>query len=107
MKMFTTALLAALTCLPSITFAARTIKVEVNGMVCAFCAVAIEKKMKSIPATKDLYINLSKKIVAIELKDGQDVALEAVAAGIRESGYEVRNIARSAESLQQIRAAAK
>ena len=85
-------------------FAARSIKVDVNGMVCSFCAAAIERRLKSLSATKAVYVNLSKKIVALELKDGQDVDLDKVAEEIRDSGYDVVKIGRSEQSIEQIRA---
>jgi len=83
--------------------AARSIKADVNGMVCSFCAAAIEKRLKALSATKSVYVDLSKKIVALELKDGQDVALEKVAEEIRDAGYDVVNIVRSEQTLEQIR----
>jgi copper chaperone CopZ len=83
-------------------WAARSIKVDVNGMVCAFCAAAIEKKVKAMRATKAVYVNLSRKIVAVELKDGQDLALERLAQEIKDAGYDVVKIVRSDQTLQQI-----
>ena len=84
-------------------FAARSIKVDVNGMVCSFCAAAIEKRLKSLSATKAVYVDLSKKIVALELKDGQDVALETVAEEIKDAGYDVVKIIRSEQTVEEIR----
>lgn len=84
-------------------FAARSIKVDVNGMVCSFCAAAIEKRLKSMSATKAVYVDLSKKIVAVELKDGQDVELDKVAEEIKDAGYDVVKIIRSEQTLEQIR----
>lgn len=83
--------------------AERSIKADVNGMVCSFCAAAIEKRLKSISATKAVYVDLSKKIVAVELNDGQDVELEKIAGEIRDSGYDVVKIVRSEQSIEQIR----
>ena len=85
-------------------FAARSIKADVNGLVCSFCAAAIEKRLKAMSATKAVYVNLSKKIVAVELKDGQDVTLEKIAEEIKDAGYDVVKIGRSDQSIQQIRA---
>ena len=83
--------------------AARSIKVDVNGMVCSFCAAAIEKRLKSLSATKAVYVDLSKKIVAVELKDGQDLSLEQVTEEIKDAGYDVVKIVRSDQTLEQIR----
>ena len=83
--------------------AARSIKADVNGMVCSFCAAAIEKRLKSLSATKAVYVDLSKKIVALELKDGEDVSLEAVTEEIKDAGYDVVKIIRSEQTIEQIR----
>jgi copper chaperone CopZ len=88
----------------SSAMAARSIKVDVNGMVCSFCAAAIEKRLKSLSATKSVYVNLSKKIVAVELKDGQDLELDKVSEEIKDAGYDVVKIVRSEQTLEQIRA---
>jgi copper chaperone CopZ len=86
------------------TMAARSIKVDVNGMVCSFCAAAIEKRLKSLGATKAVYVDLSKKIVALELKDGRDLELEKVREEIKDAGYDVVKMVRSQQTLEQIRA---
>ena len=70
-------------------FATQTIKATVNGMVCAFCAQGIEKKFHSMSQTKDVYVNLKKKIVAIEVKDGQAISNDTVKDTIKDAGYEV------------------
>ena len=101
-RMIAAAILAALLSTPA--FAAKSIKADVNGMVCSFCAAAIEKRLKSMSATKAVYVDLSKKIVALELKDGQDVDLDKVAEEIRDAGYDVVKIGRSEQTIEQIRA---
>lgn len=96
------AALAAMLTTPA--FAARSIKADVNGLVCSFCAAAIEKRLKAMSATKAVYVDLSRKVVAIELKDGQDVSLEKIAEEIKDAGYDVVKIGRSDQSIEQIRA---
>lgn len=72
--------------------ATQTIKAHVNGMVCAFCAQCIEKKMRGLAQTKDVYVNLKQKIVAIELKDGQTLSNDTVKGLIKDAGYDVISI---------------
>lgn len=88
-------------------WAANTVRVEVNGMVCAFCAAAIEKSLTAMPETKGVYVNLGKKIVAIELKEGKSANLEAVRTQIRNAGYDVVNIGESGQTLAEIKAGIK
>jgi periplasmic mercuric ion binding protein len=87
--------------------AIQTIKAEVNGMVCAFCAQGIEKKMRSLSQTKDVYVDLKKKIVAVELKDGQTLSHDSVTALIKDAGYEVAKIETVGETVQQVKAASR
>lgn len=70
-------------------FAATSIRADVNGMVCAFCAKGIEKKLKSLPEAKDVFIDLKSHIVVLELKEGLSVPIENFKNIIRDAGYEV------------------
>jgi copper chaperone CopZ len=86
------ALCAALlpaTALFSYANAAEVAKVTVNGMVCAFCAQGIEKTISKMPQTKAVYVNLDKRIVAVEPKEGQKLDMAKIKAGIVDSGYDV------------------
>lgn len=87
--------------------AGQSIKAEVNGMVCAFCAQGIEKKMKAQASTKAVYVDLKKKVVAVELKDGQTMALDKFKAEIKDAGYDVVKAELVPESVAQIKAALK
>lgn len=82
---------------------AATIKATVNGMVCAFCAQGIEKKMRALSQTKDVYVNLKQRIVAVELKEGQTLANETVKDLIKDAGYDVTVIEISERSAAQIK----
>ena len=85
----------------------KTLKIEVDGLVCAFCAQGIEKKMKAQPATEKVFVSLEKKIVAVALKDGQDIGDEKIRAEITDAGYVVKGISRSEESFDSIKARIK
>jgi cation transport ATPase len=84
--------------------AAETIKADVNGMVCAFCAQGIERKLRAMPQTRDVYVNLKHKIVAVELKEGQTVPLDTVKDLVKEAGYDVVHIETVNQSAQEIKA---
>jgi copper chaperone CopZ len=86
--------------------AVQTLKAEVNGMVCAFCAQGIEKKLRALAPTKDVYVNLKDRVVAVELKEGQTLSPETVKTVVKDAGYEVVSIASVAQSAGEIRAAA-
>jgi periplasmic mercuric ion binding protein len=102
-KLLTLAIVLSL--FSGVTFAAtQTIKASVNGMVCAFCAQGIDKKMRALSQTKDVYVNLKQRIVAIELKDGQTLANETVKDLIKDAGYDVTAIEISDQTVPQIKA---
>jgi cation transport ATPase len=69
-----------------------SIKAEVKGMVCAFCAQGIEARLKKNQASKEIYVNLKNRVVAVELKDGQNYSLESFKTDIEESGYTVAKV---------------
>jgi cation transport ATPase len=83
--------------------ATQTLKAEVNGLVCAFCAQGIEKKAKALPQTKEVYVNLEKRIVAVEIKEGQTLAPETLKSLIRDAGYEVVKIDSVTQTAQEIK----
>ena len=87
------------------TAAIQTIKAEVNGMVCAFCAQGIEKKMRSLSQTKDVYVDLKNRIVAVQLKDGQTLSHDTVKDLIKDAGYDVTKIETVGDTAQQLKAA--
>ena len=86
---------------------ATTIKMEVNGMVCAFCAQGIEKKLRSMAPTQDVVVSLENRLVAVGLKDGQDIADDTLHAALKDAGYDVTSVKRVEEPIDEIRKAVK
>ncbi|HET6782836.1 MAG TPA: heavy-metal-associated domain-containing protein [Pseudoxanthomonas sp.] len=82
---------------------AKTIEMDVNGLVCAFCAQGIQKSLKAFPATEAVYVSLENRIVAVQLKDGSDIDDAALRKAIVDSGYAVVAIRRTDNSLDEIR----
>lgn len=103
MKIFKTMLCAVLIGFASIA-SAKTIEMDVNGLVCAFCAQGIEKTMKGFPATEGVFVSLEHRLVAVQLKDGQDIADGALTKAITDAGYKLVAIRRTDEPLDAIRA---
>jgi len=88
----------------NVAFAVQTIKANVNGMVCAFCAQGIDKKMRALSQTKDVYVNLKQRLVAVEVKDGQTISDETVKEIISKAGYSVTSITKSDQPAAAIKA---
>lgn len=84
--------------------ATQTLKATVNGMVCAFCAQGIEKKIRALPETQDVYVNLKQRIVAVEIKDGQTLSNDILKGLIKDAGYDVTAIETSDHPVTHIKA---
>lgn len=87
-------LTAALFSLIASTASAETIKANVNGLVCSFCATGIEKTFKAQPAVDTVHVDLDNKLVTINTKPDQKLDDATVEKLITDAGYSVTNIAR-------------
>jgi mercuric ion binding protein len=83
--------------------AATTVKATVNGMVCAFCAQGIEKRIAAMPATKAVFVDLKRKTVAVEARDGLTLDQTAIRTEIVNAGYDVVRMETLPESVDEIR----
>ena len=91
----------------SAAIAAESVKATVNGMVCSFCAQGIEKTLMKMPQTKAVFVDLKKKIVAVEAKEGQTLDGKKISAEIKEAGYDVVKLETIAMSVEDIKTATK
>jgi copper chaperone CopZ len=100
-------LMAILLLIASPLAAAKTVEMEVNGLVCGFCAQGIEKTLKALPATEGVFVSLENRLVAVKLKDGNDIDDAALRKALKDSGYTVVAIHRTERSLDELRQQAK
>jgi len=82
---------------------AATIEMHVNGLVCAFCAQGIEKKLRKFPATADVVVSLEQHLVAVALKNGEDIPDGELRSALTNAGYNVVTIQRTDASIEAIR----
>lgn len=82
---------------------AQTIEMDVNGLVCGFCAQGIEKTLKGLPATEGVFVSLEHRLVAVKLKDGTDIDDDELRKALKDAGYTVVAIHRTGHSLDEIR----
>jgi|SRR6056300_487602 cation transport ATPase len=83
---------------------AATQRVEVMGMVCAFCAQGIEKSLQTIKDVNDVYVNLDNYFVIIESKNTVGIPDEMIKNIIVDAGYDVKKIETINTSVKEIRA---
>ena len=82
---------------------ALTQKIEVLGLVCAFCAQGIEKSFGSDENVKDVFVNLENYFIAIESKDGKSIDEKLIRTIITDAGYDVQKIEVVSDSVSEIR----
>ena len=87
--------------------AATSVKARVNGMVCAFCAQGIEKRLSKLPATQSVFVDLKQKVVAVAAKEGQTLDAKTISAEIVDAGYDVVKIETVPQSVAEIQAETK
>jgi len=76
------------------SFAAETITVKVKGMVCDFCARALEKTFKKQDSVAGIDVDLTSKIVTIALKDGASLEDDTIERLVTDAGYNIEEISR-------------
>jgi copper chaperone CopZ len=85
------------------TSTAATIEMTVNGLVCAFCAQGIEKKLRKFPSTAEVVVSLEHRLVAVALKDGTDISDEDLRKALTDAGYTVKEINRTTTPIADVR----
>ena len=100
---FLPTVLSSLLLLASASVQAATIEMNVNGLVCGFCAQGIAKQLRKFPATADVIVSLEHKLVAVALKDGQDIPDTELRRALTNAGYSVKAIQRTETPLVELR----
>ena len=83
--LFTSPAMAASTC-------SEQVSVKVDGMVCDFCARALEKVFGKREEVADIDVDLDSSEVRIGLQPGQSIDDTTLTKLITDSGYNVRAI---------------
>jgi Cu+-exporting ATPase len=79
-------------------------EIGVGGMTCGACVAHVEKALKNLRGVLDVRVNLASERAFVEALDGA-VDYPALAATIREEGYEPRPLGAEAPDPLKIRAA--
>jgi len=75
----------------------QKVYVEVNGLVCDFCARALEKVFSKQESVSGIDVNLDKKVITIDLKDNAQIEDAKIAQLVNDAGYSVIAIRHSSE----------
>jgi len=103
-KLFAAFVLAALS-MPAL--ATTSLKATVNGMVCAFCAQGIEKRLSKMPEAKAVLVDLKRRFVVVEPNEGMTLDEKLIIAEIKDAGYDVVSVETLSKSVAEMRAETK
>ena len=73
---------------------ATMIHVQVNGMVCSFCAQGIKKTFQKHAAVSDVVVDLDAMMVALTLVPAMSISDDAIRQVIEDAGYSIEGIER-------------
>ncbi len=72
----------------------KVVEVSVNGLVCDFCARALEKVFGKEEAVNSIDVNLDTKVILITFNENKSLTNERITKLVVDSGYNVENIHR-------------
>ena len=72
--------------------AVHTITINVNGLVCDFCARAIEKVFYKQDGVEGVIVNLDDQKVTLETSEASNLSDEQITSLMTEAGYNVVSI---------------
>lgn len=86
-------ILFAMGCLSFLTFSAPVnasmTYVDVNGLVCDFCARSLEAVFGKEESVNDVNVDLDEKVITLDFKEGQSLDDAKIKQLIEDSGYNV------------------
>lgn len=78
--------------IPKHGYADHISKVQIDGLVCDFCAVALEKIFNAEEKVEKISLDLTSKILTLEYKSPEKLEDKKLHQLINDAGYSVRNI---------------
>jgi hypothetical protein len=75
---------------------AADVVVSVNGLVCDFCAQAIDRSFRRRAEVNAVHIDLTAKLVSIDFRPNQNLDDDTIRDIITRAGYTVTNVRRTA-----------
>ena len=90
--LLTTALLVSLSMPAFAAHPGGTVYADVNGLVCDFCARALEKVFGKQEAVESINVDLDEKVITVHFNEGQSLDDETITQLITDSGYNVQEI---------------
>lgn len=73
----------------------QRVHVKVKGLVCDYCARAMEKVFKKRPEVAHIFISLTTKVITLDLHKDRSLDDETIKKLVLDSGYNVEKIERT------------
>ena len=70
----------------------KTVNLHVDGLSCPFCALSLEKKLKSVNGVSKVAVHLKKATTDLTLKPESQLDLKAVHTAVKEAGFTLKDI---------------
>lgn len=70
------------------------IEARINGLVCDFCAQALQKVFSREPKVQAIKVDLTTKILTLRLKPDEDMDDQTLKNLVKKAGYTVEKISR-------------
>lgn len=80
----------------------RTIEMQVDGLVCGFCAQGIRKDLTAQASISDVLVDLEHGTVAVALREGRDIDDETLRRSLEKSGFSLKHVRRTSETLAEL-----
>lgn len=106
MRAFQSIVFAAILSMASLAHA-ETLKITVKEHVTAASAQAGTQALRGLPQTADVYVSTQRRVYAVEVRDGQQIADREVTDRLAQAGQTVTSIKHSNASFQSIKAQLK
>ncbi|HMB65001.1 MAG TPA: heavy-metal-associated domain-containing protein [Eudoraea sp.] len=69
-----------------------TIKIEVDGLSCPFCAYGLEKNLKKLEGVETIKIDVENAFVLLTIAEGKSVDEATIRENIKDAGFTPRAI---------------
>lgn len=64
-----------------------TVKMDVKGLSCPFCAYGLEKNLKKISTIQKLTINVEEAFVILIIEEGKTIAIADLKKKVKDAGF--------------------
>ncbi len=68
-------------------FAENSVKAQVDGLSCPFCAYGLEKKLTTIDGVDSIKINIEQGLVTLIVQEDKTIKEEVIKEKIKEAGF--------------------